>query len=177
MPTMCEAIGAQIPQGVQGRSLWPLLQGQSYPQEEFRSIYSGVGLGGLYYEDKDNIPTSISRDPTRAGSWDELNKVTQSGNQKMVRMEHWKLVYDMMGYGQLYDLKQDPGELVNLFGKPEHAKVEAQLMAELAMWTIRMQDGLPTGPQNGKYQTKWSTQHNWYSPYRHGGSSPNSYIP
>ena len=177
MPTMCEAIAALIPHGVQGRSLWPLLQGQAYPQEEFRSIYSGVGLGGLYYEDNDDIPTSISHDSARSGSWDELNKVTQSGNQKMVRMGHWKLVYDMMGYGQLYDLDRDPGELVNLFGKPEHAKVEAQLMAELAMWTIRTQDGLPAGPQNGKYQTKWSIQHNWYSPYRHDGSSPNSYIP
>jgi hypothetical protein len=67
--------------------------------------------------------------------------------------------------------------LMNLFGKPEYTKVEAQLMAELAMWTIRTQDSLPTGPQTGKYQTKWSTQHNWYSPYRHSGSSPNPYIP
>lgn len=176
MPTMCEAMGAPIPHGVQGRSLWPLLRGQDFPVEEFRSIYSGVGLGGLYYEDTDNIPTSISHDPNRSGSWDELNKVTQSGNQKMVRMEEWKLVYDMMGYGQLYDLRTDPCELTNLFAKPEHAEMQARLMAELAMWVIRMQDSLPTGPQNTKYQTKWSTQHNWYAPYRHG-PAPNAYIP
>lgn len=177
MPTMCEAMGADIPHGVQGRSLWPLLRGQDFPLEEFRSIYCGVGLGGLYYEDSDNIPTSISHDPRRSGSWDELNKVTQSGNQKMVRMGDWKLVYDMMGYGQLYHLTSDPGELTNLFGKPAHAEVQARLMAELAMWLIRAQDNLPTGPQNGKYQTKWSTQHNWYAPYRHGGELPNPYIP
>jgi arylsulfatase A-like enzyme len=177
MPTMCEAMGAEIPQGAQGRSLWPLLQGQTFPREEFRSIYSGVGLGGLYYEDDDKIPTSISHDATRLGSWDELNKVTQSGKQKMVRMEDWKLVFDMMGYGQLYNLRHDPCELTNLFNKPQHAEVQARLMAELAMWTIRTQDDLPTGPQNGKYQTKWSTQHNWYTPYRHGGPPPNPYIP
>jgi arylsulfatase A-like enzyme len=28
--TFCEAMGAEIPQGVQGRSLWPLLQGQEF---------------------------------------------------------------------------------------------------------------------------------------------------
>ncbi len=57
-----------------GGALWPLLQGQEYPHEEFRSIYSGVGLGGLFYEDEDKIPTSISHDPARSGSWDELDK-------------------------------------------------------------------------------------------------------
>ncbi len=168
MPTFCEAMGADIPPGVQGRSLWPLLQGQDFPSEEFRSIYAGVGVGGLYYEDSDKVPTSISHDPGVEGTWDELNMVTQSGNQKMVRMNDWKLVYDMMGYGQLYNLGEDPCELKNLFGKPAHAEVQAKLMAELAMWVIRTQDSLPTGPQNRKYQTKWSTKHNWYAPYRHG---------
>jgi arylsulfatase A-like enzyme len=177
MPTLCEVMGAEIPHGVQGRSLWPILRGEDFPQEEFRSIYAGVGVGGLYYEDSDKVPTSISHDPPRAGSWDELNKVTQSGNQKMVRMGEWKLVYDMMGYGQLYNLQTDPCELKNLFGKPEHAREQTDLMAELAMWMIRVQDNLPTGPQNRKYQTKWSTQHNWYAPYRHGGAPPNPHIP
>ena len=177
MPTFCEAMGAEIPHGVQGRSLWPLLQGMEFPREEFRSIYSGAGLGGLYYDDSDHVPTSISHDPRRPGSWDELNKVTQSGTQKMVRMGDWKLVYDMMGYGQLYNLRDDPCELTNLFGKPQHAEMQAKMMAELVMWVIRSQDSLPTGPQSTKYQTKWSSEHNWYAPYRHGGPPPNSYIP
>lgn len=176
MPTLCEVMGAEIPHGVQGRSLWPLLKGERFPEEEFRSIYTSVGLGGLYYEDEDHIPTSISHDIARPGSWDELNKVTQSGNQKMVRMRDWKLVYDMMGYGAMYDLRSDPYELKNLFGSPEHAKTQSELMAELAMWMIRAQDSLPTGPQNGKYQTKWPAKHNWYTPYRHG-VAPVPYLP
>jgi arylsulfatase A-like enzyme len=177
MPTLCEVMGAEIPHGVQGRSLWPILRGQDFPREEFRSIYAGVGVGGLYYDDSDHVPTSIAHDAARPGMFDELNKVTQSGNQKMVRMGDWKLVYDMMGYGQLYNLRDDPCELNSLFGKPEFAKVQSEMMAELAMWTIRAQDSLPTGPQNVKYQTKWSNEHNWYSPYRHGGPPPNSFVP
>lgn len=164
-----------IPHGVQGRSLWPLLTGQSYPAEEFRSIYSTVGLGGLYYVEDDDIPYSSaslsSGAPQNKSSiygvgWDELNKVTQSGLQKMVRMGDWKLIYDMMGYGQLYHLSSDPCELNNLFDDPSAADAQKQLMEELLMWTIRSQDGLPTGTQNRKYQTKWSRKHNWYTPYR-----------
>jgi arylsulfatase A-like enzyme len=178
MPTVCEAMGAEIPVGVQGRSLWPLLQGEDYPHQEFRSITSSVGVGGLYYEEDDHIPTSISHDKNRPGSWDELNKVTQSGNQKMVRMGEWKLIYDRMGYGAMYHLKEDPCELHNLFGDPAHKDVQASLMAELAMWDIRLEDTLPTGPQNGKYQTRRPTAHNWYSPYHRGqGPPPNPFIP
>jgi arylsulfatase A-like enzyme len=183
-PTLCEAMSVDIPHGVQGRSLWPILQGQDYPREEFRSIYCTVGLGGLYYEASDNVPYFLldgrraeteKLHPGTAG-YDELNKVTLSGLQKMVRMGDWKLIYDMMGYGQLYHLPSDACELKNLFGHPHVAKEQMELMAELLMWTIRAQDSLPTGAQNVKYQTKWSAAHNWYAPYRHG-TAPEAYIP
>lgn len=166
MPTLCEAMGAPIPHGVQGRSLLPLLRGEAYPEVEFRSIYAEAGLGGLFYEKDDKIPPSIAGE--KDNGFDELNMVTQSGNQKMVRMGHWKLIYDMMGYGQLYDLERDPDELDNLFNRPEAAKEQATLMAELLMWTIRNEDSLPTGRQFRKYQSKWPAQHNWYAPHRHG---------
>lgn len=177
MPTLCEIMGADIPHGVQGRSLWPLLQGQPFPAEEFRSIYSSVGTGGLYYEESDHIPTSIVQNAALPQMFDELNMVTQSGNQKMVRMSDWKLIFDSMGYGQLYNLRHDPCELHNLFNTPENATIQAQLMTELAMWLIRVQDNLPTGPQNRKYQTKWPAEHNWLAPYRHGKIPPTPYIP
>jgi arylsulfatase A-like enzyme len=171
MPTVCEAIGAEIPIGVQGRSLWPLLRGEAYPADEFRSIYAGVGVGGVYYDEKDDIAG-------RRGSFsgDTLNKVTQSGNQKMVRMGEWKLIYDMMGYGQLYHLPSDPAELDNRFGRSDVVEIQAKLMAELVMWTIRNQDSLPTGPQNEKYRTKWARPHNWYAPYRRAPAN-SAFIP
>jgi arylsulfatase A-like enzyme len=170
MPTLCEAMGADIPLGVQGRSLWPLLTGEAYPADEFRSIYAGVGVGGLYYDESDRVVGDEQL------SGDTLNKVTQSGNAAMVRMGEWKLIYDMMGYGQLYHLPSDPHELDNRFGRPDAAGPQAQLMAELAMWTIRTQDSLPTGPQNAKYRTKWARPHNWYAPHRHAPAGT-AYIP
>ena len=183
-PTLCEIMGVAIPHGVQGRSLWPILQGQDYPKEEFRSVYCTSGLGGLYYEASDNVPYFLpdgqradvqKLHPGNAG-YDELNKVTLSGLQKMVRMGDWKLIYDMMGYGQLYHLPSDPCELKNLFGHSSAAKEQTELMAELLMWTIRAQDSLPIGPESVKYHTKWAGEHNWYAPYRHG-TVPDAYIP
>ena len=176
MPTLCEVMGAEIPHGVQGRSLWPLLRGESYPAEEFRSVYTSVGVGGLYYTAKDHVPLTIAGNPA-TGFFDELNMVTLSGNEKMVRMGDWKLVYDMMGYGALYNLKSDPCELTNLFNKPVYAQEQAALMAELLMWVIRTEDSLPTGPQNKQYQTKWSTEHDWYAPYREAEPPPVAFIP
>ncbi|NNU34170.1 sulfatase-like hydrolase/transferase [Mucilaginibacter sp. S1162] len=49
MPTICTMIGAPIPDGVQGRSLWPLLTGKPYPKEEFSSMMVQQGFGGLNY--------------------------------------------------------------------------------------------------------------------------------
>jgi len=186
MPTLCEAIGADIPRGVQGRSLWPLLEGKDYPQEEFRSIYTEAGFGGLYYDRQDHVPFTVAEFrgvgpytvPEEDKTFNELNQVSQSGYMKMVRMGDWKLLYDMMGYGQLYQLASDPCELENLFGDPSVASEQMQLLEELLMWTVRTQDSLPTAPHTHPFalETKWPKEHNWYTPYRHG-NSPRAFIP
>jgi hypothetical protein len=97
---------------------------------------------------------------------------------KMLRMGDWKLLYDMMGYGQLYNLANDPCELDNLFGNPSVASEQMQLLEELLMWTIRTQDSLPTVPPSNPLvmQAKWPKEHNWYTPYRHGSAS-RAFIP
>jgi arylsulfatase A-like enzyme len=164
MPTLCEALLIEIPRGAQGRSLWPLLQGKEYPQEEFRSIYAEVGFGGLHYDETDppNLQQArISGKEGGADTFDELNSYTQSGYMKMVRMGYWKLLYDMMGNGQLYDMASDPYELKSLYGNPRAAAMQMKLLEELLQWTIRTQDNLPSA----SYKAKWA-EHNWYAPYR-----------
>src|SRR3546814_17591469 len=61
MPTICEAMGAEIPPGVQGRSLLPLLKGEDFPAEEFSSITAQVGVGGPYYDETDYIQVTLCR--------------------------------------------------------------------------------------------------------------------
>ena len=62
---------------------------------------------------------------------------------RMLRKGDWKLVYDMDGNGELYNLSEDPVELNNLFGKREVSDIERDMLRDLLAWTIRMQDPLP----------------------------------
>jgi len=160
LPTLCEAMGTPIPRGAQGRSLWPMLRGEAYPRAEFESVYAEVGFGGLYYDARDRIDPAWGHIAGAQGAipgFDELNSVTQAGNLKMVRLGDWKLTFDMMGNGQLYDLSRDPYELKNLYADAAASEMRQRLMTELLRWTIRTQDDLPVAA----YTVKWP-EHGWY---------------
>ena len=152
LPTLCGAIGAELPEGVQGRSLWPMLTRQPYDQEQFRSAYAEQGIGGQHITaDDDYDPTRDGFTPATADGWgdfDELNTVTQSGHMRMVRKGDWKLIVDMDGVGQLYHLTDDPAELTDLHDQPAVRAVQTDMLEELLMWTLRVNDTLPTpGPR------------------------------
>lgn len=169
MPTLCEAVGASLPEGVQGRSLWPLIRasdredGEAEWENEFASAYAEQGFGGRHYSSQDGL------DPVAEGAlepgvrFDCLNSWSQSGTMRMVRQGKWKLVFDMQGEGQLYDLSRDPAELENLFGRKDLVEKQAELTAELLAWTLRVQDPLPL-PRR-RYVMKTDPR-NYWAPYR-----------
>ncbi len=163
MPTLCDAIDLPMPVGVQGRSLWPLLRGREYPQEEFASVYAEHGFGGLHYTADDKLDPVKEGAINNAVSYDELNSWSQSGTMRMLRKGDWKLVFDMQGQGQLYNLSHDPFELNNLYDRREAAEIQQQMLADLMAWTLRAQDPLPL-PRN-RYIMK-TDPHNYWSPYR-----------
>ena len=162
-PTLCHAAGSPIPEGVQGRSLWPLLTGQPYPAEEFASAYSEHGFGGFPYDGTEpldpakdgrfppggtGVPpvSSSSSPPAESAAWgrfDCLNSWTQSGTLRLVRKDNWKLLLNAQGRGQLYNLATDPHELHNLFNHPDHKTIQAELTQQLALWLLRTSDPLP----------------------------------
>ncbi len=164
LPTLCEALGVSMPPGVQGRSLWPLLTGGDYPMAEFASVYGEQGIGGLHLTADDVVEDwpGLTITPERR-AFDELNACTQSGNLRMVRKGDWKLLLDMHGHGQLYDLADDPFELDNRFDDPSRVETRADLLAELVAWMLRAQDSLPI-PVNG-YRRKTDPR-NYWTPYR-----------
>lgn len=148
MPTLCDAMQQPIPEGVQGRSLWKTLYGDGTQHKHFESVYVGAGLGGLYYDASDDPPLTVGEAPKDHHLWDTLNRVTQSGNQKMLRAGEWKLIYDMMGYGQLYHLLSDPYELNNRFGQASVSSVQSKLMQELVRWTIYTENTVSNSKQS-----------------------------
>jgi arylsulfatase A-like enzyme len=147
MPTLCEAVGLPMPDGVQGRSLWPMLTGGDYSEEAFAGAYVEHGFGGLHYTEHEPLdPANDGLTVSRDGEWggyDCLNSWTQSGTMRMIRKGDWKLVFDMEGRGQLYNLPNDPAETDNLYGCPDSAPKQMELLEDLLAWRLKAEDPLP----------------------------------
>ena len=139
-PTICEMIGFPIPEGVQGRSLMPLLTGDDYPSEEFSSIYAEHGFGGLYFTGKEPLGLEEEGAINDGCTFDELNTWTQSGTARMVVEGDYKLILDMVGNGQLYNIKIDPTELNDLYDIRDHTTVRDRLLSRMSMWQMRAAD-------------------------------------
>lgn len=162
-PTVCEIMGAKIPAGVQGRSLWQLLQGKEYPEEEFASVMAEDGFGGMYYTKTDGTDYKEEGAVGKKGLFfDELNSWTQSGSMRMLRCDDWKLVYDMDGNGRLYNLKNDPVELLDLFNDPSSCEERNKMTELMLRWNISTQDPLPM--PRARYRFK-SNIHNYLFRY------------
>jgi arylsulfatase A-like enzyme len=61
---------------------------------------------------------------------------------RFVRTRTHKFVYNQVGVGELYDLVNDPGELNNLYGLPESAAIQADLMERMREQMVRLNDPL-----------------------------------
>lgn len=142
-PTICEIIGQDIPEGVQGKSLAPLLRGEEYPKQDFDTAFCETGYGGLNYnwEDQPDLDKYIS---PKGVSFNELNEYSLGGSMRMVRFNNWKLISEISGKQELYDLKEDPGELYNRIDSkdPAHLKIKAELMEKMILMLIQNEEPL-----------------------------------
>ncbi len=104
--TFLEAAGVSIPREMQGRSLVPLLKGQT-PNAWRKSFYYH------YYEHP---------------------AVHNVARHYGVVTDHYKLVYFYepgFNYWELFDLQKDPNELRSVYDSPEYAETTKDLKAEL----------------------------------------------
>lgn len=164
MPTICSIIGYPIPEGVIGRSLWPLLTGKKYPQAEFASVIMQQGFGGRDY-------TAVNQlDPYQEGcltkgkhEFDELNSYSQSGILRGLRKGDWKLIFNMQGNGRMYNLKADPAETRDLFSLAQYRDKRLELTEDMLAWELRSQDPLPLPRRRYVYR---SDEHNYWTLYQ-----------
>lgn len=61
-------------------------------------------------------------------------------NQRMIRNDRWKYVWNMTDIDELYDLRNDPDELSNVIDNARHGQVLAELRAKLYDELKRHQD-------------------------------------
>jgi len=68
---------------------------------------------------------------------------------RSIRTGRWNLVrhHFALGLDELYDLDNDPGELVNLYNNPKYQKVRDELLARLTAWQRSIDDPLLRDPR------------------------------
>jgi len=115
LPTLMELSDIEVPEGIAGRSLLPLIRGEA---KQWR-------------------PACFCEIDHARSMYQELRRGT--GRRVMVRTKQWKMVFFMdrrvaEKQGCLYNLEKDPGETVNLYGNPEYQEIVARLEELARQW-------------------------------------------
>lgn len=160
LPTLCDLLGFETPFGCQGKSIRPLLENKNIPEKEFDTAYSESGFSGLYWNDRDGLSPVEEGTTKDYTTFDCLNTWTQCGEVRMLRKGDYKVQMDMLGHGYLYNLKEDPMELKNLWEVKEYQQIKADMLAELMAATLRVTDPIPA--PHRRYRVKKHPKGYWF---------------
>ncbi len=142
-PTLCELLGIERPQWLEGKSLFPLLRGQQ--REINNEVFAEVNYHAAY-EPKRAIRTKRWKYIRRYG--DRSTPVLPNcddGLSKSVWVEYgWKQKH--LPTESLFDLIFDPTEHQNLVGEPSAADVLSEMRHRMDAWMQRTNDPLLHGP-------------------------------
>ncbi len=127
-PTLYDLCGLETPEGVQGRSLAPLLEDPTRTHRD--AVFAETFIPGLMNEPACMVRTDRWKLTDYPRS-DEI-EARLSGDDPL-RWTDMFLAENLVG-GELYDLAADPHETRNLIASPEHQRVLAQLRARLDDW-------------------------------------------
>ena len=98
------------------------------------------GVQGLSYK---QVLTG-EKDAVRDWAYIEYDEDYISDRLRHIRSKEWAITYYANAdYGLLFDLRNDPDELHNLWDKPEHQQKKRELLAELLKQTAQADDWLP----------------------------------
>lgn len=126
LPTVCESLGIEIPRGVNGKSLVPILSGAS---SRVRSFMYGE-YGGHNYPWNGNQAAPECEGPLTP-DFNPRNKKGGFGKMRYIRDHRWKLTSSVDDGNELYDLEKDPYELMNLYQSPEHQDRVREMLERL----------------------------------------------
>jgi arylsulfatase len=117
--TLLDAAGVSPFEGMQGKSLWPMLTGTQTSDHHKEDVYCEYYNALVCHDDPKAYAT-------------------------MLRTSRYKLVrYHGIGQGELYDLDTDPGELNNLWNATDHTEAKLTMLEALCDRMAFTMDPLP----------------------------------
>jgi arylsulfatase len=110
-PFILEAAGVEVPEYMEAESLRPAIEGTPWSGRDL--VFSEHARDGILQE---------------------------TDYMSMVRSQEWKLVHFMgESFGQLFDLRSDPGEVDNRWDDPDCQQVKQSLLDALLNWRMASQ--------------------------------------
>ena len=148
MPTLAEMAGLDMPEGVQGSSFAGVLRAESAAHRDHVCLEHGNP--GPVLRPGDISPADYDR---LRFSEHHLGREVSSGPVKGVRTDRWKYCMTPGDVDELYDLINDPDELVNLARDPSHAKVCADHQRMILEWLVATEESPFAGVVANKEKT------------------------
>ena len=140
-----------------GRSLRPVLQNRETPLRDFVTCEGGRNPGETHCDEfHAGGPEGTSK---FSPYWPRhFAQTDPDAHAKgfMLRTGDWKLVSRVNGRDELYDLKNDPKELRNVFGEAGTEAVTADLKGKQLLWLMQTADAVPFD-----YDSRFSEEMIW----------------
>lgn len=143
-PTVLDLAGLPPLPGTEGTSLVPVLSGQTRHHKD--RVFGLYGSEGEPYTEATLRRADFDAATGESHPW--MGALAMRGRMAMVRTMDLKLVSYRGGEGELYDLGQDPDELVNRYADPALAGIRAELTGAVVDFLL---DTIPAAAADDEY--------------------------
>lgn len=155
-PTFLEAAGIAVPWQLPGKSLWPILAGEPFTPNE--CIFTEWNFGGPQ-DDFSPIRAVRTNDFKYIRNYGPHNydyylpkELTEAHGQTVFsfrRFKNYAGPYQhptrFVACEELYDLRKDPHELINLADNPEYHGIKQKLSSKVDVWMKATEDYVLSG--------------------------------
>ena len=151
VPTLVDIAGGRPPEGIDGRSLQPVLMGKTTEHRKYAFLVDGNyqrAIASDHYKlvwtpsgEDYSAPTTSTRNASKkffSLAWAEWLEAAKSDPDAKRKIDH-VLKHPLY---ELYDLQNDPYELVNLAGDPTHAETLKKMTADLKEEITALKDSM-----------------------------------
>ena len=144
VPTLLELCGIEIPFGCQGKSLVPIARGETKTHKDV--VYGEVCPPDYRnpYKTYEAFIADWNKYHTTRGHplcW-QANFNVPGDFCKAIRTTNWKYIWYADGFQELYDLRHDPREWINLASRAEFRTKAAEMKMRLLEWNALSEDPL-----------------------------------